>query len=171
MADPLRDAVLRKDAAFVAGWLTGRWMLEVTVERAARWIAEMWRRIEAENQWRASQNLPPARLVSEWTGGSYDLWFRSQMTKEGGYNVNQQPDGSVKGKYALPENERFHVVLHVGFINIEETEEMLALLRAPDPTMPTGNGPATPGIARTEVKVQPIDRTAAKVVGLKTGES
>lgn len=52
--------------------------------------------------------------------------------------------------------------LHVGFICIEETEEMLEALRKPDQEAPP-NGLATPKISSSNHFITPINRTAAAV--------
>jgi len=56
------------------------------------------------------------------------------------------------------------VTLHVFFLSIEETPEMLS--RLPEEGSEK-SGPTTPGISRTNRKPKPIDRTAQRVTGFK----
>lgn len=138
----LRTAVMAKDVSFIRGWLMGRLMLNIPEERVVAWVEDLHYRLETFKGY-----------TGEWGDGSIDLFFRAQMTKENLF----ESGNNYPPEIWLP------VELHIGFVQLYESEEMLEQLRRPDPSK-VRTGPDTPGIERTQTVLTPIDSVAAKVV-------
>jgi len=78
--------------------------------------------------------------------------------------------GHLPARGNMPQDVRVTTELHVGFVGVEENERHWELLLAPDVSELLKEGPATPGIARTEVLLTPIARVAARVAGFLHAE-
>lgn len=125
----------REDWAWVAVWLTGRFETD---------IAEKW----------VSRNAPKD-FIWGWSDGSWHMWWKRQLDRCRLLRVSD---------YVF-DDPKFSTRLHVFFLSIEETPEMLA--RLPEEDGKERKGPTTPGISRTNRKPKPIDRTAQRVTGFK----
>lgn len=157
MPDPLRDACVNKDASWVAGWLSARLMVDVPVATVAGWLDRL-ADIIGDRDGRGPDDAARHRLRYT-SGGWCDLWLRARLTEEDWF----KPGMGYAPEIQLP------VELHIGFLSVHETEEMLDRLRRRDDT-PVPAGPATPGIERTQEVVSPIDRVAARVFGPDPGD-
>jgi len=115
----------------------------VTLETNAEWVKARLGQLKAP------------RDTMTWHDHSWAAWWKRRVE-----------DGRLlpAGRRLLPSAEDWvSATLHVFFRDIEETPEMWELLRN-DKTVLT-DGPATPGIERVITRPEPIDRTAARVVG------
>lgn len=138
------------------------------VERANRngnwdWLAEWVSRrfnVFVNADW-IYMNRPALRLP-HWSDGSWAMYYKAQLIEQG--RIGHGQDGAEP----LPP-VCLKVVMHCFFLCVEETPEQLARLRVRDTSDDLAKlGVQTPGIERTQEMPQPIDRTAAKVVGLNT---
>lgn len=150
----LWQAVIANDVRFLSGWVSGRQMLVVSAEDVTRWLPGLLKM--------ASEVQECYRKKPEWgkwegySDGFVDLYFRARMSQDHLYPHGCNP----------PLDIHVPVELHIGFLSLEETAEMLEnLRRTPEPE--TKSGPSTPGIERTLESPTPIDRTAARVVDTK----
>lgn len=132
----------RSDWAWLAGWITGRFGAEVS----AKWV-------EARQPKLAKHFDDP-----NWSDGSWAMYWKTQLIKAGHF-----------GTVGYRESDFLTAVtatLHVGFVSIEETPDMVEVLRRPelayDPDA-AKRGLSTPGIARTLHSPEPIDRVAKRV--------
>lgn len=133
---PLGLAMAARDAGFIAGWVSGKYGATVTRE----WV---WLRL--------SRARFPG-YTRGYSDGSWASWWKRRLEEDGRFESGGTP----------PEPIDFVTELHVGFVAIEETAEMLARLAG---EKAEAGGPATPAIERVMTRPQPIDRTAAIVVG------
>lgn len=131
---PASQAMRRHDWPWVAGWLSGRFGVDVS----ANWIAS---------------NKPKNGFGSCWSDGSWAMWWKRRLELAGLFRT-ARPSLNTFDLYGVP--------LNIGFIGIEETEEMKQ--RLPEKDGKPVNRIATPGIERTMQKPTPIDRVAARVV-------
>lgn len=120
---------------FVAGWILGQWDIHV----GADWVKEVHAR--------------KIRGQQHWSDGTWALFWKTQLI-EAALIAGAGSQGGPTITVPVP--------LHIFFLWLEESPEMLARLRRPDHTKPAG--PSTPGIERVMTNPQPIDRTAALVV-------
>ena len=93
--------------------------------------------------------------VGGWSEATWLTWFKVQLCK-----LERIPCGC---REAPPVH--FKVAMHVFFIYLEETPEMLVKLLAGDSSVPTDLGLARSKIFRTQLLPEPIDRTAARCSG------
>jgi hypothetical protein len=127
-------AIESNDLVFLQGWLLGSFEVLVSEVQMAQWITK-----------------PSDFSLWDWWDNSWRAWFKRRL-QDAGY---LQPGGKE------PPPIRCGCELHIGFIGIEESPEMLERLRRePGPVPETI---ATPGMTRTNQKLQPIDRVAARV--------
>lgn len=89
-----------------------------------------------------------------WWDGSWFSWFKNRLAAGGLLPCGRDDRAAVW----------LGVPLHVFFVALEETPEMLVRLR--NEPVAAGPGPATPGIGRRGT-VGPIDRVAARVASVK----
>jgi hypothetical protein len=134
-------AVKDGDWSWVAGWVAGRFGKAVTTE---------W----CEN---CCRELTQGRMNgARWSDGSWALYWKTQLINDGYFS---SPTVGV-------ETFRLEVPLHVFFLSLEESDEMLQRLKRKEPE-DDGNKRrkvATPGIERVTTSPEPIDRVAARVV-------
>lgn len=156
--DPIRRAVAARDWTFLAGWCSGRWGVEVDPARLGAAVDDFWVD-EATRELADRTRLVDLGLDASclWSNGSWAMWLKNRVEEAAG----KFPHGSA------PRLGRLEVILHMGFLCVEELPWHLANLCRKDDT-PVPGGPSTPGIERTLTSPEPIDRTAAKVVGLRT---
>jgi hypothetical protein len=102
-AGAARRAIDRLDVAWIVGWLSGRFEIDVSAE----WVASILR----------NRSLPTYNLDGPWS-----MWWKVRLEEIGSF-----PHGS-KAYCGLILNE-----LHVFFVGIEETEEHLEFLRNEGP--------------------------------------
>ncbi len=153
----LRQAILTGDISFIAGWISGRMMIDVPPDVLTRWAERKSKELldfiaawEAETE-EFKQSHP---FELEYPGdGTIDLWLRARMTEEGYYKAGREGAMDI----------HLSVTLHTGFLYIHETAEQLQnLRRSGEEKVPSG--PATPGIERTQRVLTGIDVTARRVV-------
>lgn len=89
-----------------------------------------------------------------WWDGSWFSWFKNRLAAAGLLPCGRDDRAAVW----------LGVPLHVFFVSLEETPEMLVRLR--NEPVAAGPGPASPGIGRRGT-VGPIDRVAARVASVK----
>lgn len=136
----LRKACAELNAEWVAGWIAGRQGFEVPIETIRLWLFDM-------------QPVIRFRVRFDGMTDSFcDLWLRARMTE---HNVYPHGSGSISARINLP------VELHIGFLFIEETDEMVERLRHDITRLPPTL--ATPGIERTSQRVHGIDTVARRV--------
>ena len=141
---PVEAAVRRNDWCWVAGWVSGRF--DVRVDSV--WAHDRWR------------NRGPGRRScgGNWSDGSWAMFWKAQLIK----------DGFFAHEAAGVETFRLTTEMHCFFISLEETPEMLERLRRVRNENDDGTkqrGTATPAIERILTSPEPIDATAARVVG------
>lgn len=152
---PLHKAVVEKDVSYIKGYLDGTLSIEISQEHAESLTDQAYK-------WKILEGLP----------GDWRMWFKKRLEALGYF-----PCGFLR-----PHSICFPTLLHVFFVSIDETPKMLENLRNPnklseeqlkkvedlcewsewDDDVPRL---ATPAIERTLVVLQPIDQTAAKVMG------
>lgn len=137
---PLSRAMCDGDYKWVAGFLAGRFGVTVSASQIERW-------------WKSRPGGNPRLRCWDWSDGTFAMWLKNRLS-----DSNLLPVADVN-----PFNGSLPVELHVGFLSLEETAEMLARLRKSDNT-PVKTGPDTPGIERREAPKGAINRTAAKVL-------
>lgn len=129
---PVQEAYRRKDWAWIAGWVSARFGVSVS----ATW---------------AKENRPLGRDVV-WSDGSWSMYWKTQIIKD---DLFEKPGGRPA------RFEDLKVPMHVFFLHLEETDEMLTRLRNDNTVV--RSGPSTPGIERTVEKPVPVDRVAGRV--------
>ena len=146
-SNQVAKAMIAKDLPWLRGWLAGRYMVDVSEE----WIATQLARKEAVEECKSDayfieHNNPGLTRLDSTCG----MWWKNRI--DGRYPVTDRPQ----------EFGRLTTLMHIFFLHLEETEEMMARLR--EDKTPIKGGPSTPGIERTVEMPTPIDRTAAAVV-------
>ena len=133
----------RCDWSWIAGWIYGKWGCEVTPE------------------WVFANRPEVVKLGGSpvWSDGSWAMYWKTQVIKSH-VRWGKEP---VRHPLTVPFDKAATATLHVFFISLEETEEMIFRLR--NDRSPAKSGPATPGIERVMTRPEPIDRTAARVFG------
>lgn len=148
---PLHRALMSLDFSYVKSYLDGSFKLDIA---QAHVVAITCKALDWVNE---HQTAP-----SDWR-----MWIKNRLDELGYF----QPGYSHPLRIDIP------VTLHIFFLGINETEEELFRLRTKmskeeaetldefytiDEDQPRLS---TPGIERTQVILQPIDRVAARVVG------
>jgi hypothetical protein len=165
-------AIIQDDREWIKRWVFGTFGVDVSDDLLTIWIAQasaflMRRHGDKERKssgshishsgygWRI-YNHPTfgSHLVEDYADDDWRMWFSSRLEE-----VKKWPP--CGGQLSVTFND-YGCPLHVFFISLEETDEMLARLHH-DPEKKKG-GPSTPGIERTEIVLQPIDRVASLVV-------
>ena len=152
---PLHKAVDKKDASYIKGWLEGSLDIDISWEHAELLTNQVY-------EWKQEKGIP----------GDWRMWLKKRLEALGYF-----PCG-----FSRPQPIYLPTILHVFFVSVNETPDMLATLRNPgkfdeeqqkkmeeyfdwvdwDDDLPRL---ATPAIERTSLVLRPVDRTAAKVVG------
>jgi hypothetical protein len=97
-----------------------------------------------------------------WSDGSWAMWYKSQLIADN--RIWHGQDGEEP-----PPIICLKVVMHCFFLSVPETPEQLARLRGRDNSADEATPRLqTPAIERTLESPTPINRTAAKVVGLNS---
>lgn len=135
MGGPLSRAIERFDIQFVRGYLAARLESEYT-ER------------EIEGLILSAHEKGGKDFDTDWSDSTWVCWIRNRLA------------GRWLAGFQL-EDIRFYCDLHVGFLRLEETPEMLARLPEGSPKEPTA---ARSKISKTTLKeIEPVDRVAARV--------
>ena len=161
-------AVIENNREWLKGWLFGQFGVEPADELIDEWI-KLAQQISgfpkrdaatvamgigwAVYQWTRADGRVENTLFERYTDDDMRLWFSNRLRETGAW----PKVGCDSDNYP-----RYAMKFHVFFISVDETEEQLRLLRNESKTK-SPRGPSTPGIERTMVMVQPIDRVAARV--------
>lgn len=140
----IQDAVDRADWAWIAGYLLGQFGVKTTIE----WCRDTVNPISEPG-------------FTSWSDGSWRMWWKVQLIRA--------------NRFATPRNPLDHgrltTELHIGFLHIEETEEMLRLLAENeyDPDAQKRHV-QTSSMDRVMTRPEPVNRVALRVVGWKDDE-
>ena len=132
-------AMSRRDVSWVTGWLCGRYGIAAGTE----WVERCIKRAAVKEN-------------SDWSDDSWAMWWKNRIAEAGLFGVPGCSPNSFDA-YGCP--------MHVGFLHLEETDEMIEFLRnelAPDPDAKR-RMVVSPGIERIQTSPLPIDRVAARV--------
>lgn len=135
---PLGRAIAAGDGEYVAAWLRRRFGVAVG----------------------GPVVLTASAMTRGWSDGSWWSWFRNRIVDDGWYEW-AEPLGDPPAGINLP------VTLHTGYLSVVVTPEQAERGRVYDGSVVTPEGPDTPGIERTTRRLTPVDRTAARVTGVK----
>lgn len=132
----LRAALMEGDLRFVAGYVSGRFGIEVSEEDAQRW-----------HRLAVTQDLCPY-----WSDCSTLMWIKNRLSEMGRLTARHEdtPDATITCE------------MHVFFIGLEETPEMLIRLKGEKSV-------AVSQVARSKIAntlladIRPIDAVAASV--------
>lgn len=139
-------AVLSRNWSFVAGYLTGRFGVDVSAEQVAEWFGE-WNK-----KHRGQLGIFAGHV---WPGSTWMMFFKNRMKDAG-----LLPGVETCGIGCLPDF-RCVGVLHVGAVTVLSTEEQLARLHNESPSR--DSQVARSKIATTNQLIAPVDSLAAKV--------
>lgn len=109
-----------------------------------------------ERRWRQQFDPTfPATGKPPWSGATWEMWLRVRLEELRAFKSFNR--GVSTGS--------LHVTLHVFFIHLEETEEMLEVLRRPEPRRHLRQplGASASKVFSTHLMPHPIDRVAARV--------
>lgn len=138
----LTTACINRDFAYISGWVSGRFSVDVSEAEVATWFD-------------GAGELGTVRGRANWTDGTWFMWLRNRLDGHKVFRGTATSDADY---------EFVTAILHVGFIFIVETPEMLMRLN------PSTEKKRRSEIARSKLfqlnrTPQPIDKTALLVGG------